>query len=214
MVNETEKIISLIKDPLVINKADNRFLEEMINKYPFFSNLHILLARGLLNVESFRYNQKLRMSAIYSTNRRKLFELIKSTYEDQEDIPAKSLEIGRPLKFGKDEERSFLEWMSITKIKKIDRTQKKKNKDDLINIFIEKDPSINTEKNKFFSSIETAKYSLIENNELVTETLAKVYIEQGHFEKAIEAYRKLILKFPKKSSFFADQINLINDLKK
>ena len=164
MVNETEKIISLIKDPLVINKADNRFLEEMINKYPFFSNLHILLARGLLNVESFRYNQKLRMSAIYSTNRRKLFELIKSTYEDQEDIPAKSLEIGRPLKFGKDEERSFLEWMSITKIKKIDRTQKKKNKDDLINIFIEKDPSINTENNKFFSSIETAKYSLIENN--------------------------------------------------
>ena len=54
----------------------------------------------------------------------------------------------------------------------------------------------------------------MENNELVTETLARVYLEQQHFEKAIEAYKKLSLKYPKKSSFFADQINLINDLKK
>ena len=52
------------------------------------------------------------------------------------------------------------------------------------------------------------------NEELITETLARVYLEQEHFEKAIESYKKLSLKYPKKSSFFADQINLINDLKK
>ena len=38
--------------------------------------------------------------------------------------------------------------------------------------------------------------------------------EQKYFEKAIESYKKLSLKYPKKSSFFAEQINLINNLKK
>ena len=84
----------------------------------------------------------------------------------------------------------------------------------MINSFIESNPTIKAEKNQFFSPTETAKTSLVENNELVTETLARVYLEQQHFEKAIEAYKKLSLKYPKKSSFFADQINLINDLKK
>jgi len=44
--------------------------------------------------------------------------------------------------------------------------------------------------------------------------LARVYLEQQHFDKAISAYKKLSLKYPEKSSLFADQINLIIDLKK
>ena len=47
-------------------------------------------------------------------------------------------------------------------------------KTDLINDFIEKSPTIKVEKNKFFSPTETAKSSIIENDELVTETLARV----------------------------------------
>ena len=63
--------------------------------------------------------------------------------------------------------------------------------------------------------MKTPKTSLIEKDELkVTETLARVYLEQGHLDKAIEAYKKLSLKYPKKSSLFAEQIKLIEDLKK
>jgi hypothetical protein len=46
----------------------------------------------------------------------------------------------------------------------------------------------------------------------MTETLAKVYLEQKKYNKAIQAYEILILKYPEKSSFFADQINEIKNL--
>ncbi len=55
-------------------------------------------------------------------------------------------------------------------------------------------------KNKIQKSVE-------DNTNLTTETLANIYIQQGHYERAIKAYEVLCLKYPKKSGFFADQIN-------
>ena len=53
------------------------------------------------------------------------------------------------------------------------------------------------------------KKSLEYNDNLTTETLAKIYAEQGHYERAIQAYKILCLKYPKKSGFFADQIDFL-----
>ena len=47
-------------------------------------------------------------------------------------------------------------------------------------------------------------------NEMVTEALAEVYLKQGLYDKALGAYRKLSLKFPEKSVYFADIIEGIN----
>ena len=227
----TERIISLIENPNLINKKDISFLEDISIKHPSFSISHVLLAKGLLNTESVRYNQKLKKAALYSLNRKQLFRLISQDVKKneiaKENIPIKvikveeeviitpkeELKIGKPLEFEETEEYSFSEWLALTKVQKINR-EKSEEKTDLINDFIEKSPTIKKKKNKFFSPTETAKSSIIENDELVTETLARVYLEQEYFEKAIESYKKLSLKYPKKSSFFADQINLINDLKK
>ena len=46
----------------------------------------------------------------------------------------------------------------------------------------------------------------------MTETLAKVYLEQKKYKKALQAYRILSLKYPEKSGFFADRIKAVEKI--
>ena len=48
-----------------------------------------------------------------------------------------------------------------------------------------------------------------ESMDFVTETLAAIYADQGYYEKAIDAYAKLILLYPEKSTYFASLVNEI-----
>jgi hypothetical protein len=47
---------------------------------------------------------------------------------------------------------------------------------------------------------------------LMTETLARIYLEQNNYAKAIQSYKILSLKYPEKSGFFADQIKAVKEL--
>ncbi|MBL7903037.1 MAG: hypothetical protein JNK73_13655 [Bacteroidia bacterium] len=78
----------------------------------------------------------------------------------------------------------------------------------LIDKIIESSPGVirPKEDQKFFTPERKAKESLLENEHLVTETLAKIYAMQGNISKAIRSYEILSLKYPQKSAYFASLI--------
>jgi hypothetical protein len=90
------------------------------------------------------------------------------------------------------------------------KSAQKPKTDDIIDNFIKQEPRITPSKSTFYSPINMARKSVQEPEDIVSETLAKIYAAQGNFEKAISFYEKLSLKFPEKSAYFAA---LIEDLK-
>jgi len=84
----------------------------------------------------------------------------------------------------------------------------KPDKNDLIEKFIENNPRMQPQQDDR-PPVDISEDSVKENDGIFTDTLAKIYIKQGYYTKAIFAYEKLILKYPEKSDYFADQIEEI-----
>ncbi|MCJ7758600.1 MAG: hypothetical protein MUP24_10680 [Gillisia sp.] len=141
-------------------------------------------------------------------------EIEVSEKNPSEEIP----DMGSPLNFNASEAHSFSEWLSLTKTKPIDRisedskktTDSKSRKSELIDDFISKSPKLKPDKSSTTTNL--APERTLPPEGLMTETLARVYLEQKNYKKALQAYKILSLKSPEKSGFFADQIRAIKKL--
>ncbi|WP_281979786.1 hypothetical protein [Tenacibaculum mesophilum] len=133
------------------------------------------------------------------------------------------LAIGKPLSFTQNETFSFNQWLQLSSKKTIVRTLDNKisekqakevpvksEHEAIIDRFIETAPKISRPNKTNTSDIKISENQ--QNNQLATETLAKVYLEQKKYDSAIQAYKILSLKYPEKSGFFADQIKRIQIL--
>jgi hypothetical protein len=88
----------------------------------------------------------------------------------------------------------------------------KPSESELIDKFIFTNPRIEPNKEKILLATEDLTKPLAEEEGgFVTETLAKIYVTQGYYSKAIDIYEKLSLKFPEKSSYFASQIEKVTE---
>ena len=83
---------------------------------------------------------------------------------------------------------------------------------ELIDKFIRDEPKISRPKTEFFSPVNKAKQSVADDITFVSETLAKIYVLQGNYAKAILAYENLRLKYPEKRLYFASQIKNLRKL--
>lgn len=137
---------------------------------------------------------------------------------------AEKLAIGKPLDFSKHEKHSFQEWLQLSRIQPINREKEtkvgsenpildtdKRKKAEIIDKFIESSPKIPPIRQEDKKS-NKQESNQTDPNYLMTETLARVYLEQKKYQRAIQAYEILILKYPEKSSFFADRISDIQIL--
>ena len=196
MVDNSKNLFSKIindYDPRDENQADE--LKKILNSYPYFQSASAHYLKSLRTQEKEAYNKLLPKTALLTSNRAILRKwLFKSQEIDMTDN-------------SKTEKYSFLDWFDIID----DDVPKVEKKLDLIDQFIKNSPKIefSQEKKSDPDVIIEAKIK----DELITETLAKIYVAQKKFNKAIKAYEILSLKYPKKSSFFADQIIDIKKLK-
>jgi len=81
--------------------------------------------------------------------------------------------------------------------------------DNILDKFMRENPSISRPKTEFFDPITVAKNSAEEKDEIVSETLASIYLKQGLVKKSILTYEKLCLIYPHKNAYFAALINKI-----
>ena len=80
----------------------------------------------------------------------------------------------------------------------------------LIDRFIERQPRIGKLREIDAPVEEWAKASVMEDPTLVTETMARIFAQQGQIGKARKAYRHLALTYPAKSTYFAAQLKKLN----
>ncbi len=297
-----EQFTYLLQHPQQISAEQTSDIASVLSEFPYFQPARALYLKGLKNKDSFKYNQELKITAAYTTDRSILFDYITSESFNQNEIsqlikqnsdhlkdifvnefddisvnksveiddalkeqikstegvldpnlfeermtigtianfniegqtppeernqvdeePETVLNIGKPLEFDKSETHSFSEWLKITSFKPIIReTEEEKQtekaeseskidkKFELIDKFLETNPKIVPSKETPTHNI--AKAQAVQNDGLMTETLARIYLEQKNYDKAIQSYKILSLKYPEKSGFFADQIKAVKQL--
>lgn len=142
-----------------------------------------------------------------------LFESKSDAREDTSIAPAAAT-------LANDEKHSFAEWLSLASKKETEPqkigtpSSEKEKKFALLDKFIENNPKIVPRPAGSEQKIDIKKSLKVNQKELMTETLAKVYVEQKKYKKALQAYKILGLKYPEKSSFFADRILAVKQLQK
>ena len=146
------------------------------------------------------------------------FKMVDIDLENQLEEEEELLKIGKPLNFKKGETYSFSQWLQLTKISPINRsksaeksTPSQEKNLNLIDAFIAKSPKIKASKNKGTLK-DLSEKTILQSDALMTETLARIYLEQKNFNKALQSFKILSLKYPEKSGLFADQIKAIKKL--
>ena len=289
-MNVSDFIQILQKSETILSPKQTRELEGILEEYPYFQAARALYLKGLKNLDSYKYNTALKVTAAHTADREVLFDYITtkeftqnsiadsilgrskkieeneiiseeiipnpkteiflgeseeksplpqnikdaeqilnpSLFESKEEVSIEKpiapieedLEIGKPLPFTKSEKHSFAEWLQLASPKPIQREEsnsleklEKKKKFELLDKFIDNKPKIVPDK-ELESKINIEESVKIDKNQLMTETLARVYLEQKKYKKAIQAYKIMSLKYPEKSGFFADQIRKVKNLQK
>ena len=191
-----EKFYTLIENADLLNKESEQELKDLIVKYPYFQAALILHFK---NTESDKLEETLKTSAVKIPQRKKLYMYL----HEQNHIP------------NHGQAEYLAEKDSVFQH---DYNNETTQKNSLIDKFLSSNAGVITQKkanynSEQFAENEIVKKSAEENDEIITETLAMLYFSQKKYDKALEAFLKLSLKYPEKSVYFASRIDEIEKLK-
>ncbi|MCX6247074.1 MAG: hypothetical protein NTW10_05020 [Bacteroidetes bacterium] len=226
-----QEFTGYIQHPHSLHPGIKEELHTLAERYPYASSVQVLYTLILQVVNDHEVNFQLKKSAAYATSRKRLKELVEKIMIPEPEKVAVSLaqQVAEPVKAsatGKDElmervrkrlgeieaERYIRissepsgEFVQVTGTEG-DHASDLLSKAEIIEKFIHEEPRISPPRTSFFKPSEYALRSNIDETEIVSETLGRLYLEQGNLVKARMVYEKLCLLFPEKSSYFAAQI--------
>jgi hypothetical protein len=244
VIQDAKKLVSFLDHFDPNDAEHLRQIESLVYQFPNFHLTRAYYLKALQQQQSEGFDKALSHTAIATHDRELLYQFIetqtkkakkstkkkehKKTPPQNEPTENTSIEIASPeitpekepvishekTKETPPENRRFSEWASYLKSKKSTEKQPKiAAKFELIDTFLAKQnkivPDINAE-----NTVDLSEKSWAAPYELMTETLAKVFVKQKKYNKALEAYQILGLKYPEKNSFFANQIKEIKRLQK
>ncbi len=183
------------------------FLERLVTQYPYCQAGQMLYARALKKAADPSFDQQMNRAMAAAPDRRHFRYFLSGRPEpdriyhrayDPEEIsysaPARETGGGAETT---DPGRASDE-----------KPEHKNRQQAIIDRFLRKNPRIEALKDEIPVG-EMAPESLDDHPELISETLAEIHIKQGKTDRAIDIYKKLSLKFPEKSSYFAKKIESI-----
>ena len=232
---QIEELTGLMKGTIPFTDASLSGLSDMVAKYPYFQAAHLLHTLNLLQLKDTRFIYDLRKTAIYIPDRKQLFFLVESDFlkhnlmEDKpypDNSSMKEMETNIPESIEKGGKSIIDSIATPTAVSDYvsyflsDMEQKETpplQHQDIIDKFLEKD-AVSPLKIKLIRTDEPAE-ELPEpipeppvSDSFFSETLAKIFIKQKKYDKALGIIRKLNLIYPEKSRYFADRIRFLEQL--
>lgn len=254
-----------IYHPELLDDRSLNEIEGILEEYPYFQSGRLLHIKNLSNQGSISYDSELKKTAVWVTDRSRLFHLLdnrvllpvdeykgvdksESDIEDNLTIDFSALTevtsfdsgLGSPKKEELNDELTQLIMSGSAQASTFFNVDDNVNLEDFVNTFKKKDKKTSAEFNpakvkeerrkKLIDNFIIDQPKIVQNEhskvdkeaaaikpiadepEMITDTLAKIYINQEKYEKAILAYEKLSLKYPEKNIYFAGQIKKIKQL--
>ncbi len=190
-----EQFNKLVINPVLLNRETVEELREVVEEHPSFQLAWLLYLKNLKQIKSPEFNNVLKKVAVQVPSRKLLYKFLNTNFH--------KLEINK----------------QVAAEYKLDGEDTSEHGNSLIDRFLSsgqrerKSTDIGETEVAGEHIKEVVEKSTLETDEIITETLANIYFQQNNFEKAEEAYKKLSLKYPEKSVYFATRINEIEKLK-
>ena len=215
---QAKQLLKLLQEPHTIIPEDVQALQNLLHKYPYFQVAYALLAKAACDRDRPSATQAVQIASVYATDRSHLKKLLDKTRPSLASTVGATTPVASDGKsLPKVEMHDFVNDY-IKALQKRAQRKTTKSQDwtqlDSIQDLLKRGIAFKTQPSQSIShedfKVDLTQKSTAFHDDLATETLAKILWQQGKLQRALAIYKKLMLKFPEKKTYFASLIEEIN----